>query len=50
MKHIDVSSKDMLFIKVSDDETYQEISIYCGNIDQTNELVVKLISELLKGD
>lgn len=49
MKHIDASSKDGIFIKVSDDETYQEIGIYCDNIDQANELVIKLVSELLKG-
>ena len=49
MKHIDVSSKDGRFIKVSDDETYQDIGIYCGNVDQENEFVIKLISELLKG-
>lgn len=48
MKHIDVSSKDGIFIKVSDDETYQEVGVYCDNIDQANELVIKLVSELLK--
>ena len=50
MKHIFVTSKDGRFIKVSDDETYQEIGIYCDNIDQANELVIKLVSELLKGE
>lgn len=50
MKHIDASSKDGLFIKVSDDEIYQEIGIYCDNIDQANELVIKLVFELLKGE
>ena len=48
MKYIDISSKDGQFIKVSDDETYQEISIYCDNVGQTNEFVIKLVSELLK--
>lgn len=50
MKHIDVSSKDGKFIKISDDETYQEIGIYCDNADQANEYVIKLVAELLKED
>lgn len=50
MKHIDASSKDGRFIKVSDDETYQEIGIYCDNVDQANEFIIKLVSELLKGE
>lgn len=50
MKYIDATSKDGRFIKVSDDETYQEIGIYCDNVDQANELVIKLIAELLKGE
>ena len=50
MKYIDISSKDGRFIKVSDDETYQEIGVYCDNIDQANELVIKLVTELLKGE
>ena len=50
MKYIDISSKDGRFIKVSDDETYQEIGVYCDNIDQANELVIKLVAELLKGE
>lgn len=50
MKHIDTSSKDGRFIKISDDETYQEIGIYCDNADQANEYVIKLVTELLKGD
>ena len=50
MKHIDISSKDGRFIKISDDETYQDIGIYCDNIEQANELIIKLIAELLKGE
>lgn len=50
MKHIDASSKDGRFIKVSDDETYQEIGIYCDSADQANEYVIKLVTELLKED
>lgn len=50
MKYIDATSKDGRFIKVSDDETYQEIGIYCDNADQANELVIKLVAELLKGE
>ena len=50
MKHIDASSEDGRYIKVSDDETYQEIGIYCDNVEQTNEFIIKLIAELLKGE
>lgn len=50
MKHIDASSKDGRFIKVSDEEAYQEIGIYCDNTDQANEYVIKLVTELLKED
>lgn len=48
MKYIDATSKDGRYIKVSDDVTYQEIGIYCENVEQANELVIKLITELLK--
>lgn len=37
-------------VVVKDDETYQEIGIYCDNADQANEYVIKLVTELLKGD
>ena len=50
MKHIDASSKDGRYIKVSDDEMYREIGIYCDNVEQTNELIIKLVAELLKGE
>ena len=50
MKYIDVSSKDACCIKVTDDVTYQDITIYCNNADQANELIIKLIAELLKGE
>ena len=50
MKHIFATSKDGRFIKVTDDETYQDIGIYCGDIDQANEFVIKLVTELLKGE
>jgi hypothetical protein len=48
MKYIDATSKDGRYIKVSDDVTYQEVGIYCENVDQANELVAKLTVELLK--
>ena len=50
MKHIEAASKDGCYIKVSDDMTYQDIGIYCDNVDQANELIVKLVAELLKGE
>lgn len=50
MKHIDITGKDGRVIKVSDDNTYQDVSIYCDNIDQVNELIIKLTAELLKGE
>lgn len=50
MKYIEATSKDGRVIKVSDDNTYQDVTIYCDNVDQTNELIIKLIAELLKGE
>lgn len=50
MKHIEMTSKDGLVIKVSDDTTYEDLKIYCDNVDQVNDLVVKLVAELLKGE
>ena len=50
MKYIDVSNKDACYIKVTDDVTYQHITIYCNNVDQANELMLKLAIELLKGE
>lgn len=48
MKYIDVTSKDGRCIKVSDDIAFQEVTIFCDSIEQTNELVVKLITEFFK--
>lgn len=50
MKYIEATSKDGRVIKVSDDTTFQDIEIYCDNIDQANDLVIKLVTELLKGE
>ena len=36
-------------IKINDDRTYQEVTIYPEDKDQLNELVLKLTIELLKG-
>ena len=50
MKYIDATSKDGRCITVSDDTTYQEVKIYCENIDQAGDLIIKLVAELLKGN
>lgn len=50
MKYIEAVSKDGCTIKISDDKTYQDVIIYCDNVDQANELIIKLIAELLKGE
>ena len=50
MKYIEATSKDGRVIKVSDDSTYQDVAIYCDNVDQANDLIVKLVAELLKGE
>lgn len=50
MTHIDLSSKDGRYIKLSDDETHQDIGIYCDNMDQTRELVIEIITKILKGE
>lgn len=50
MKHIEAMSKDGRVIKVSDDETYQDVTIYCDNVDQANDIIIKLVAGLLKGD
>ena len=50
MIHIEATSKDGRYIKVSDDETGKDIGIYCDNMEQANELIIKLVAELLKGD
>jgi hypothetical protein len=50
MKHIEATSNDGCYIKVSDDETGKDIGIYCNNVDQTNDFIIKLAVELLKGE
>lgn len=50
MKHVDISGKDDRVIKVSDDSTYQDVTIYCDNVYQANNLIIKLVTELLKGE
>ena len=37
-------------LKITDDRTYQEVTIYTRDEDQLNELVLKLTLELLKGE
>ena len=37
-------------LKITDDRTYQEVTIYTRDEDQLNELVLKLTIELLKGE
>ena len=48
MKYIDATSKDGRYIKISDDTTYKDVGIYCDNVDQANELIIKLTVEFLK--
>ena len=49
MKTIEISEHgDRL--KITDDRTYQEVTIYTRDEDQLNELVLKLTIELLKGE
>ena len=49
MRYIDASSQDGRYIKISDDVTYQEIGVYCDSADQANDIVIRLVVELLKG-
>ena len=49
MKTIEIAERGGR-LKISDDKTYQEITIYTRDEEQLNELVLKLIIELLKGN
>ena len=49
MKTIEVAERGGR-IKITDDRTYQEVTIYPEDGDQLNELVLKLTIELLKGE
>ena len=49
MKTIEISERGGR-LKITDDRTYQEVTIYTRDEDQLNELVLKLTVELLKGD
>ena len=49
MKTIEISERGGR-LKITDDRTYQEVTIYTRDEDQLNELVLKLTIELLKGD
>lgn len=49
MKTIEIAERGDR-MKVTDDRTYQEVTIYTRDEDQLNELVLKLTIELLKGD
>ena len=49
MKTIEVTERRGR-IKITDDRTYQEVTIYSEDEDQLNELVLKLTIELLKGE
>lgn len=49
MKTIEIAERGGR-LKITDDRTYQEVTIYSRNEDQLNELVLKLTIELLKGD
>lgn len=49
MKTIEIAERGGRF-KITDDKTYQEVTIYTRDEDQLNELVLKLTIELLKGE
>ena len=49
MKTIEIAQRGGR-LKITDDRTYQEVTIYPENEDQLNELVLKLTIELLKGE
>ena len=49
MKTIEIAERGGR-LKITDDKTYQEVTIYSRDEDQLNELVLKLTIELLKGD
>ena len=49
MKTIEIAERGGR-LKITDDRTYQEVTIYSRDEGQLNELVLKLTIELLKGD
>ena len=49
MKTIEIAKRGGR-LKITDDKTYQEVTIYTRDEDQLNELVLKLTIELLKGE
>lgn len=49
MKTIEIAERGGR-LKITDDRTYQEVTIYSRDEDQLNELVLKLTIELLKGE
>ena len=49
MKTIEIAERGGR-LKITDDRTYQEVTIYPEDEDQLNELVLKLTIELLKGE
>lgn len=49
MKTIEIAERGGR-LKITDDRTYQEVTIYTKDEDQLNNLVLKLTIELLKGD
>ena len=49
MKTIEIAERGGR-LKITDDRTYQEVTIYTKDEDKLNELVLKLTIELLKGE
>lgn len=49
MKTIEIAERGGR-LKITDDRTYQEVTIYTRNEDQLNELVLKITIKLLKGE
>ena len=49
MKYIEVRGMDCT-LKLTDDTTYQDVTIYCRDAEQMEDLLPKLAIEMLKGD
>ena len=49
MKTIEIAERGGR-LKITDDKTYQEVTIYTRDEDQLEKLVLKLVPVLLKGE
>ena len=50
MKHIEIVEGRDYTLKVSDDHTYQDVTIYCESEELMQKIVLQLAVEMLKGD